>query len=227
MPGLVKALLALGQAERLWPVAAVAMSGYAISMTKPSPQTGQRRNKAFEETHRALIDVAVRLISEKGIEALSLSELAREAGVNRTTVYYHFADRDDLIAAVRAWSAGQLASAFAPGSSPIDRADYITRFVLENPELIRIWIDDFLAEGDIRARYPEWDRLVAGVRERLEAEHPGETIDAEVYCVNMLVVAMIGPRIYRSSVRPELGIEEATQRFNREQMRRLRQDGFG
>lgn len=196
-------------------------------MVRQEAPQSQRRNKAFEETHRLLIDVAVRLISEKGIEALSLAEIARKAGVNRTTVYYHFSDRDALIAAARSWSANQLAKAFAPIASELERANYITRFVLENPELIRLWIEDFISRGDIRERYPEWDGLVEGVRQRLEAEHPGEDIDPEIYCVNMLTVAMIGPRVYCNSVQPELDIESAIERFNREQLRMLSHDGFG
>lgn len=195
-------------------------------MTKSRTRTAPRRNKAFEETHATLIDVAVRLISEKGVEALSLAQLARDAGVNRTTVYYHFNDRDALIAAVRAWSAEQLAKAFDSAAPPLERANYISRFVLENPELIRLWIEDFLAPGDIRQRYPEWDALVAGVQEHLDKDYPGEAIDAEIYCANMLTVAMIGPRIYHNSVRPELDIETAIERFNREQMRMLKHDGL-
>ena len=190
------------------------------------PAMPPRRNKAFEETHARLIDTAVRLISQEGVGALSLAELSRAAKVNRATVYYHFANREDLIAAVRAWSARQLAKAFAPVSSERERADYITRFVLENPELIRLWIEDFLAPGDIRQRYPEWDALVDGVRQKLEQESGGAAIDGEVYCVNMLIVAMIGPRIYHSSVRPELDIAAATARFNDEQLRMLHHDGL-
>lgn len=173
-----------------------------------------------------LIDTAVRLISEKGVDALSLAQLAREAGVNRTTVYYHFSDRDALIGQVRSWSAAQLARAFSIDASPRERADYIARFVLENPELIKLWIDDFLAPGDIRERYPEWDNLVAGVAARFAKEHPGKSIDAELYCVNMLTVAMIGPRVYRNSVRPELDVTATMERFNREQMRMLGHDGM-
>lgn len=190
-------------------------------------QGAQRRNKAFEETHALLIDTAVRQIAEKGVEALSLAGLAREAEVNRATVYYHFADRDALVAAVRQWSAQQLAKAFAAGPSSLERADYITRFVLEKPELIRLWIEDFLAPGDIADRYPEWHALVTGVQERLDEEHPDERIDAEIYCVNMLTIAMIGPRIYHQSVRPDLDVEAVIKRFNQEQMRALRRDGLG
>jgi AcrR family transcriptional regulator len=185
-------------------------------MHRPAAKSAPRRNKAFEETHALLTDTAVRLISEKGVEALSLAELAREAGVNRTTVYYHFSDRDALVREVRGWSAAQLAKAFSIDASPKDRADYISRFVLDNPELIKLWIDDFLAPGDIRERYPEWDNLVSGVAARFAKERPGEEI----------TVAMIGPRIYRNSVRPDLDLEAAMERFNREQMRMLGHDGM-
>jgi AcrR family transcriptional regulator len=195
-------------------------------MPLSAPKPAQRRNRAFDETHATLIDTALRLISEKGVEALSLAELAREAGVNRTTVYYHFSDRDALIAEVRAWSSGQLAKAFQTDASPLERANYISRFVLENPELIKLWIDDFTAQGDIRQRYPEWDNLVAGVAARFEKERPEEHIDPELYCVNMLTVAMIGPRIYHISVRPDLDLATAIENFNREQLRMLGHDGM-
>lgn len=184
----------------------------------------QRRNKGYEDTHAKLIETAIRLVSKKGIEALSLAELAREAEVNRTTVYYHFANRDALVAAVRDWSARQLAKAFAPVASQSDRASYITRFVLENPELIKIWTDDFLAPGDIRDRYPEWDSLVDGIRSDFADHEETRSIDVEVYSVILLAAAMIGPRIYRNSVRPELNIEEVIERFTAEHMRMLERD---
>lgn len=171
-----------------------------------------------------LTDVAVRLFSEKGAEALSVSGLAREAGVNRTTVYYHFNSRDEMVAAIRDWSAQQLAKAFAPVAPQQDRARYITRFALEKAELMKLWIEDFLSPGDIRTRYPEWDRLVAGTRARLDAGLPDEAIDAEVYCAILLTVAMVAPRVYVNSVRPDLDPETAIARFTAEQMRMLRRD---
>ncbi|MDE8652241.1 TetR/AcrR family transcriptional regulator [Novosphingobium album (ex Liu et al. 2023)] len=174
-----------------------------------------------------MIDTAVRLVSEKGIEALSLAEVAREAGLNRTTLYYHFASRDALIAAVREWSAHQLAKAFAPVESQAGRARYITRFVLENPQVIALWTEDFLSPGDIRDRYPEWDGLVAGLGAQLRAHPETRDVDAEVYGTIMLAAAMIAPRIYRQSVRPDLAIDEAIERFTAEQMRTLKRDGIG
>jgi AcrR family transcriptional regulator len=186
----------------------------------------RRRNRAFDETHTALIETAVHLVSEKGMEALSLSEVAREAGVNRTTIYYHFDSREALIAAVRDWSARQLAAAFAPVSSSEERTRYISRFVLENPAVIGLWSEEFLSPGRIADRYPEWDRLVVGVRAQLDARPETAGIDAEVYCTLLLASAMLGPRIYRNSVRPDLPLDEAVERLTQAQVQMLRLHGL-
>lgn len=189
-------------------------------------KSARRRNKAFDETHVALIETAVRLVSEKGMEALSLSEVAREAGVNRTTIYYHFESREALVEAVREWSARQLAAAFAPSSSREDRTRYIARFVIENPEVIDLWAADFLAPGRIGDRYPEWDGLVAGMAEQLKSQPETADVDAEAYCTLMLTWAMLGPRVYHNSVRPDLSKEEAIERMTRTQVRILQLHGI-
>jgi AcrR family transcriptional regulator len=183
----------------------------------PEP-TAQRRNKGFEDTHQELIETAVRLISEKGVDALSISALAREMGINRTTVYYHFDSREALISAVKTWSAEQLAKAFEPVAPLTDRIDYITRFVLENPELIKLWIDDFLSVGDVRDRYPYWDAMVQGIGEMLASEDG----DAEIFSLILMTSATIGPRVFRNSVRPDADIEEVVGRFRREWLRLLK-----
>ena len=189
--------------------------------------TAQRRNKSFDETHRDMIETAVRLISEKGVEALSIAALARAMNINRTTVYYHFETREMLIDAVKAWSAEQLAKAFNNGGATRgERIDYITRFVLENPELIKLWFEDLVAVGDIRMRYPQWDALVDGIRESFAAFDPDDPVDAEVYCVLLLTSAIIGPRVFKNSVCPAEDKDTVLTRFRGEWQRILRKAGL-
>lgn len=185
-------------------------------------QPSRRRNKGFQETHVLLIDTAVRLMSEKGTEALSLSEVAREAGVNRTTVYYHFDSREALLAAVREWSANQLAAAFAPSDPTESRTRFLTRFVLEKPEVVALWTEEFLASGSVAARYPRWDALVEGLRVQFGENGEAAEMDAEAFATFLLTWAMIGPRVYRSSVRPDLSLDEAVDRLSRTQNAMLR-----
>jgi AcrR family transcriptional regulator len=189
-----------------------------------SPQANaQRRNKGFEDTHQEMIETAVRLISERGVDALSISALSRAMGINRTTVYYHLENREALISAVKAWSAEQLARAFKTAAPTPDRIDYITRFVLENPELIKLWIDDFLSPGDVRDRYPSWDGLVEGFRHNLGGETASKEVgDAEIFAAIMMTAATIGPRVFKYSVSPDADNDAVIRRFRNEWLRILK-----
>lgn len=184
-------------------------------MTEPLPV--RKRNRGFDETHRQLIDIAMRLISANGEEAVSITAVAREAQINRTTVYYHFATRDDLLRAVRDWSSAQLSSAFSGEASQAERIDWISRFVLDHPALIRLWIDGYVSGHDIRDSYPDWDRLVEQTRARIDSD----TVDAEIFCTMLITGAVIGPHIFRNAIRPDLTDEEIVARFRREQQRML------
>ena len=189
-------------------------------------QPVQRRNRGFETTHREMIETAVRHISKRGVHALSIAAIARAMGINRTTVYYHFESREALLDAVKHWSAEQLAKGLSVAVPQQERMDFITRFVLENPELIKLWIDDFISVGDIRTRYPFWDALVEGMATSFASRMPKETVDAEVYSVTLLTGAIIGPRVFRNSVDPSCDTETVVKRFRLEQQRMLRHDAL-
>ncbi len=183
-----------------------------------------RRNRGFDETHQEMIETAVRLISEKGTDALSIAALSRAMGINRTTVYYHFEHREALLGAVKDWASGELARGMDVGDSARDRIGHISHFVMENPELIKLWIDDFVSGKDIRDSYTRWDELVAAMAASFAAK--GQDIDAEVYCVMLLAASIIGPRVFANSVRPGEGVEAIAERFLREEQRVLRRDGL-
>ena len=194
--------------------------------SQPASPVRTRRNKSYDATHHALIEASVRLISEKGVETLSVAGLARAVGMNRATVYYHFASREALLEAVSAWSSEQLTRGFAGQESQRERIDFVARFVLENPDLIKLWIEQFVSPGDIRDRYPKWDEFVAASR-LSRAQAPGEDeMDVEVYCTFLLAGAIIGPRVFQSSVRPDLSEQEVVDRFRAEQQRMLRREGL-
>ena len=215
-------------------------------MTEPDGSEPKRRNRNYEDTHRVLIEKAVELISESGADAVSVSALARATRINRSTVYYHFDSRDALITAVRQWSSEQLAKGVNPGVGGDDRIDHITGFVLRNPEIIKLWIDDFISVGDIRERFPQWDNLVARLHGAFgrsaangndgqpngTADQVGNPVesqagdcDVEVFCLLMLTGAFIAPRVFKNSVQPRESLEHIIQRFTREQQRILGRAG--
>ena len=191
-------------------------------MEAPLPRTEPRRNKGFEETHRELIETAVRLISEKGADALSIAALARAMGINRTTIYYHFDSREALLQAVASWATEELSKGMDVSISRPERAGHISRFVLENPELIRLWIDGFVDGGDIRDSYSPWDELVAGMARNFK--ETGQDIDAEIYCVMLLSSAIVGPRVYKAGIRQGENNDSIVARFVKEHQRVLKRD---
>jgi AcrR family transcriptional regulator len=52
------------------------------------------------DLRNALVTAGVALLAEQGVDALSLREVARRAGVSHAAPYRHFADRQSLLAAI-------------------------------------------------------------------------------------------------------------------------------
>jgi AcrR family transcriptional regulator len=51
------------------------------------------------DTRARIVSAAAKLFYEEGIKSVSVDAVAEKAGVTKRTLYYHFASKDDLIAA--------------------------------------------------------------------------------------------------------------------------------
>jgi len=121
------------------------------------------------EFRERLIDAAERLFAARGLEAVTMRQLAAELGVSPMTPYRYFADKDAILAAVRARAFRQHAEALeaaragktpgVTGSSSVGRA-YV-RFALDHPEAYKLMFD---IEQPNSADYPEL--VAAGERSR-------------------------------------------------------------
>ncbi|MFD2026171.1 TetR/AcrR family transcriptional regulator [Promicromonospora aerolata] len=81
-------------------------------MNEHSRAPGRPRNA---EADNAVLNAALDLIAESGVDGVSIEQVAKRAGVARTTVYRRYAARDDLvIAALVANEAAVLASFRVP-----------------------------------------------------------------------------------------------------------------
>lgn len=104
----------------------------------------------------ALVDTAVELIAERGVTGFSLAEASRRLGVTVAAPYRHFADRDDLLAAVATKAARELMAgvrAEADGAAaPADRlaaaARGYVRFAAANRALFQALFAAGLDKGD-------------------------------------------------------------------------------
>ncbi|HEY3614248.1 MAG TPA: TetR/AcrR family transcriptional regulator [Gaiellales bacterium] len=111
--------------------------------TRPTYHHGDLRN--------SLIRAALALVAERGVEGFSLREAARTVGVSASACYRHFADREELLAAVAHEGLDTLAeqmraaAAAHPGADAFDAVqrfwDYSSaylHFALEHPMHFRV-----------------------------------------------------------------------------------------
>ena len=95
----------------------------------PKPGKGGRYHHG--DLRAALIDTAVELIGERGLRSFSMAEASRRLGVAVSAPYAHFADRDDLLAAVAVRAFEQFFAALGPAMrefrDPADRLSAMAR----------------------------------------------------------------------------------------------------
>lgn len=103
-----------------------------------------------EKTRETILDVALNLVSEKGVDALSMSTVAIEAGVSRTAVYKHFKDKDDLFKQLKEWVRHKHSALVVEGEyeSLLDSVLATTKLTIKNPELTRLISMDLLYGGE-------------------------------------------------------------------------------
>jgi AcrR family transcriptional regulator len=122
----------------------------------------------------ALIDGAVELIAERGVRGFSVAELSRRIGVTVAAPYRHFANRDELLAAVavralqafRQTLAAELSKTDPPEECLAAMASGYVRFAAEQPALFGVVFGIGL---DKKKRYPELRRAYEAVEDMLGA----------------------------------------------------------
>lgn len=61
---------------------------------------GRRRRAHGEESRQRIVAAAAEIASERGYEGTSIALVSERSGLPASSIYWHFADKDDLIAAV-------------------------------------------------------------------------------------------------------------------------------
>ena len=67
----------------------------------PEPARRVRRTRANgEQSRERILDAATEVATERGYDGTTISLVSKKSGLPPTSIYWHFADKDDLIAAV-------------------------------------------------------------------------------------------------------------------------------
>jgi AcrR family transcriptional regulator len=152
----------------------------------------KRRKRADGELSRErILDAATEIAAERGYEATSIALVSAKCGLPASSIYWHFKNKDDLIAAVIERSfAGWLKAWQVPDEgTPRDRlvglAMQIAKALLDSPDFIRLGLMLALERRPIepraramflQARAQTYDELANTMR-----EFTPELTDAQVY----------------------------------------------
>lgn len=189
----------------------------------------KRRSRDPEATRETILEAARTLLSKYGPEALSLSEVAHLAGVNRGTAYQHFETREKLIQATADWVSDRLLREMFGDAETIaaregkfietaELTDRLAAFSMENPELCRIWLLQLLSSPDPESD-PFWREYLGSLQRFAGTDMAEPGVDTEVLSIIMLAGAFLWPVWARSHAKDDAEREGLAQRFARETLR--------
>jgi AcrR family transcriptional regulator len=191
--------------------------------TQSHPRKHRQRNPA--QTRLKLLQATIQLLAEKGVDALSVKEVARIAGVSRAVAYQHFDDREHLLQEAKRWMSHSLESIAQSDSSSLEeRVHHVSRLVLGNREASRLLIAGALGGQDLSSDHPLYQQVMQLLQEFTVSGNARKDIDIEImYFIMIGVIAsliMVGARHKRDD------IDELADRFTVEWTRVLRHGIF-
>jgi AcrR family transcriptional regulator len=198
-----------------------------VKLAAPKKRVRGTRNPVG--TREAILEAAREVLAQDGQEGLSVSQVARRAGVNRGTAYQHFQTREQLIEATAEWVSEKLFHAVygnlvdlagqTADSVGIRRVtEHLADFAMENPELGRAWLFELLS-----SRRPASDRFwreyESSFEELAKTEYAQPGIDTEVVSVLTLAGMFLWPVWARAHTRNAKERQQMAKRFSREILR--------
>jgi AcrR family transcriptional regulator len=108
------------------------------------PRTPRRTRANGEQSRERILDAATEVATERGYDGTTISLVSKKSGLPPTSIYWHFADKDDLIAAVIERSfARWLAALDLPGGAVVrerstEIGTQVAKALLDAPDFLRL-----------------------------------------------------------------------------------------
>jgi TetR/AcrR family transcriptional regulator, fatty acid metabolism regulator protein len=178
------------------------------------------RTFADEARRKQIVECAIEVIAEEGFAQASLARIAQRAGVAKSVVLYHFADRDELVErvlmAVSTASAGRLPERMAAAGGARDKLrvaiETIAEFVDGNRTYALAGLETWNQTRSLpgRARLAE-DRAGAGVEDirRLLADGQarGELGDFDPHVVAVMFRQAVDAITFEAAIDPSVDLK--------------------
>ena len=127
-------------------------------MPEKEQQKPRRKRADGELSRQRILDAATEIAAERGYEGTSIALVSKKCGLPASSIYWHFKDKDDLIAAVieRSFASWLAAWQFPDEGDAPDRmkgmAMQIAKAVLDSPDFIRLGLMLALERRPVEAR---------------------------------------------------------------------------
>jgi len=162
-------------------------------------------------SRKALVAAARGLFAERGPDALTIVEVAKTAGLNRSTAYQHFRSREELTQAVAGEFATELRELLAEPRSFAAQIDFFVHYFQEHPDIARLWMFHLLA-GQSRPR-EGWGDYIESLRQVAKSPQSLPGIDTEMLGIIGLTSALVWSVMSRQHAGGEKAASAETDRF--------------
>ncbi len=140
-------------------------------------------------SRKALVAAARKLFAERGPDALTIVEVAKSAGLNRSTAYQHFRSREELSQAVAEDFAIELRELLKEPRDLAGQIEFFVHYFQKHPNIARLWMFHLLA-GQSRPR-EGWEDYIESLAQMANSPYSLPGIDAEMLGVIGLTSALV------------------------------------
>ncbi len=139
-------------------------------------QVGGKRDVNRRARTQGLLDAAQKLFLERGLEAVTIDEITREAGVAKGSFYRYFKDKEEVVRALLEPGRERIVAAFERAERKLSESENrndvknaytrlgkeLATALLTQPQLARLYLQESRAPGnETRAAVRELEREVA------------------------------------------------------------------
>ena len=182
--------------------------------TKRDRGAGERERALRSDakaSRKALVAAARKLFAERGPDALTIVEVAKSAGLNRSTAYQHFRSREELSQAVAEDFAIELRELLKEPRDLAGQIEFFVHYFQEHPDIARLWMFHLLA-GQSRPR-EGWGDYIESLQQMAKSPHSLPGIDAEMLGTIGLTSALVWSVLSRQHAGSEKAALAETDRF--------------
>ncbi len=171
-------------------------------------QKTKPRGKA--EVTEAILDAAAKLFAGRGVAAVSVRDIAAEAGVNHGLIHRHFGSKENLRLAVQDRLMEKINESIGEYSSYREGLVRGVRAIEENEEFWKVLARTFLDgpfEGDVQSAFPFMSNMVELLSEEQKKGTVRDSIDPRILVAGGIAL-VFGLFVFENYIIPATGLEK-------------------